>query len=340
MNIFLKSSVCALAIGLAACGGSNSSSPSNPTEPTEFIASDADFRGYTNWTTTKYSVGGTNAALGGAHEANNSEFARLAFENDSAQTRMGGDYPMGSIIVKETFTTVLGEKAHADMGGVLAKAKRGGDFNQANNGWEWFILTAEGAISARGADLMDNACNVCHSGATGDLGNDFSFNIQQEYVANDADFVNYQSWVRIESATGDSPANGGAHAVNSTRNTYKKQASASPYLEVDGYPVGTVIVKEIMRADGSLGTVYGMVKRGGDFSPESAGWEWFLLDNTNQQINTRSEGGGLGYCTSCHIQAGNPSLVDSHPSYRGSDFVFYKKDDPVPLPNETATIRF
>jgi len=46
---------------------------------------------------------------------------------------------------------------------VTVMAKRGGGFNTAHKGWEWFFTDKDGKITSRGADLMNNMCNGCHS---------------------------------------------------------------------------------------------------------------------------------------------------------------------------------
>lgn len=335
-KIVTQTAISALIIvALTACsGGSRSSnppdvSPSEPPETQEFIASEASFQKFTDWKITDYAVGATNPAIGSAHKAGDSNFARAVFENAEAQNHQSGEYPLGSIIVKETYSTLMGQKAHAEMGGVLAMAKRGGGFNPENAGWEWFMLTPEGDITARGANL--GACGVCHAQATDDAGADYTFKKPSEYIATNDDFGNYKEWTLVEQATGNSASNAGAHSVTAIRRTYKKQALVSPYFEAGEYPVGTVIVKELMEADGSLGNIYGMVKRGGGFNPNDKGWEWFLLGQ-NSEVSRRSGSGGLAFCGTCHAQAGDPERVNQDASYQGRDFVFHKKDDPVPHP--------
>lgn len=300
--------------------------PFNTANSGEFIAHKNNFQNYLTWSLTDYALGASNPFIGMAHSGTNHEFARAIFQNDSSLNVSGDQFPTGSILVKETFTTDDGNKIFAQQGGLLAMVKRGGTFNPDHNGWEWIMMSEDGDMLARGGDLMGGACNSCHAKATGAAGLDYSFNKPSEKIATLADFVDYASWIQIDETSGDSAANGGAHSVNSTRKTYKKPASASPYFEAQAYPVGTVLVKEII-VDGSLTQLYAMVKRGGNFNPEHGDWQWFLIDTDLSDITDLGDGPG---CTGCHSKAGSDTETD--PSFMGKDYVFYHPNDPVPMP--------
>ena len=83
---------------------------------------------------------------------------RHIFINDNAVTRDGnGNYPNGTRLVKEV------RRADGSVAVVTGMVKRGGSFNSANRGWEWFMLDSDGKITSRGANLFNNGCNGCHA---------------------------------------------------------------------------------------------------------------------------------------------------------------------------------
>lgn len=296
--------------------------PFNTQTMGEFVASKMDLANYANWPLTDYALGASNPFIGAAHSGTDMEFARAVFQNAKTGMPVNEELPVGSILVKETFTTLNGEKQFADAGGLLAMVKRGGTFNPDHNGWEWIMLSEQGDMLARGADLMGGACNACHSKAMDDAGMDYTFTKPSEYLANLESFTGYKSWTPIGVNTGNSPANGGAHNTSSIRTTYKKQGSVSPYFEAGEYPVGTTIVKELT-LDGNITQLYGMVKRGGNFNPDHGDWQWFLINTDLSGVTDLGVGAG---CTGCHSKAG----TEGDASFRGADYVFYHEDDPVP----------
>lgn len=301
----------------------HSHGPFNGKNPNEFVATNLSLRNYRTWLLTDYAVGATNPFIGGAHNAGNSAFARTIFQNTPPTS--SGEFPLGSILVKEVFTTASGAKVFANNG-LLAMVKRGGDFNPDHKGWEWLVLSPEGNITARSANLMNGACNVCHSQAQGEAGNDYSFRKPSEKIALLDDFKDYKNWALIGENTGNSAANASAHATSAIRRTYKKQAAVSPYFEAMEYPVGTLIAKEII-SNGVVTQVYGMAKRGGKYSPSLGNWQWFTMATDMSRI---TDYGPDSFCAGCHAQAGDKTLSDE--SFRGKDFVYYHENDPVPLP--------
>ena len=304
--------------------------PFNTDTTGEYVANKASLMNYTDWTLTDYALGVSNPFIGGAHQGTNPEFARAVFQNEKAAMISGDEYPQGTVIIKETFTTQDGDKVFAEMGGLLAMVKRGGEYNPDHNGWEWLMLSPTGDIAARSATLMNGNCNACHSKGADNFGIDYTFNKPSEFVATLADLQNYKSWTLIDTTTGNSPANGGAHATNAVRKTYKKQGSASPYFEADGYPIGTTIVKELTQGD-QVTALYGMVKRGGNFNSANGNWEWFLLNTDASAISSRGADVGGGVCNACHSKAGLMG-DDVDASFMGKDYLFYHPDDPVPMP--------
>lgn len=141
----------------------------NGTEPTdnEFVATDSDFADYENWNELATNTGPDPALSGFAHGDTNS--TRVIWANDDNITMENGEWPVGTILVKKMNVTETGE-----LIGVMAMAKRGADFNPDHNGWEWFKLAEDGTINERAADMNNNGCNGCHSGAAG---NDYSFTL-------------------------------------------------------------------------------------------------------------------------------------------------------------------
>lgn len=297
--------------------------PFNTNTTGEFVANKADFANYTTWNLSEYALGSSNPFIGSAHGSGNTELSRAVFQNGKAQMVENGEYPPGSIIVKETFSTLAGEKQLAETGGLLAMVKRGGNFNPDHHGWEWFSLSAGGAITARSGDLKGGACNSCHANAEGDAGSDYSFNKPSEKIALLADFVDYKSWTQIDETTGDSAANGGAHGIDTIRKTFKKYPLANPNFEAGEYPTGTVIVKEVT-VDNNITRLLAMVKRGGNFNVDHGNWQWFTINPDLSAITDLGVGAG---CTGCHGKAGSSTETD--PSFAGKDYVFFHKNDPV-----------
>lgn len=303
---------------------SHSFAPFSEQAAGEFIAIKADLHSYTQWTVTDYALGNSNPFLGGAHASGTDVNSRQVFENEKALMQTGSEpYLPGSIIAKEVFTTVDGEKSFQ---GVFAMIKRGGMFNPDHSAWEWMILDGESNMLERGSDLKGGACNSCHEKGMDAAGVDYTFNkpstIAVDETAIKTMIADYTQWTLVQEATGAPAANVGGHATGShiVRKTYKKQAAANPYVEADHYPVGTVYVKEIVN-DGTVGTIYGMVK-------SSTSWTWFT---TNAAMNTVSFYSGTT-CSGCHSLAGDPDRITSDSSYMGKDFVFYKENDPVAMP--------
>ena len=103
------------------------------------------------------------------------------------------------------------------------------------------------------------------------------------------------------------------------RRVYKKQLLANPDAETQGYPIGTIIVKEVDQ-DGTINEITAMVKRGGNFNPEHGGWDWFMLDPSNLSIKGRGADLMDGMCNGCHKSAQEPKY--------GKDYVFKHPDDP------------
>lgn len=141
-----------------ACKDDDTTDEPTPQEQ-EFVADSTSFQNYASWSLDAEMMG-EDPALGMAHAGNDSNSVRKIYFLDG-QAPVNGEYPVGTIIVKET-TNDTAFLANTAM------VKRGGSFNPANDGWEWLLLDQDGMILDRGADLMGGACAGCHTNATTD----------------------------------------------------------------------------------------------------------------------------------------------------------------------------
>ncbi len=297
-------------------------------DPAGFIADASSFDGYRSWTQVDYTIDASNG-LGGAHMGNQADFHRriFAYGNPSAQN---GEYPEGTILVKETFNhDASGSMQYADQGGLLAMVKRGAGFNPGAGDWEWFMLSNDASeIMVRGgAEVMDGACNSCHSAATTYDGLDHVFKHPSESVVELSGILaDYSSWAVVDEVTGDhdflNAAHGGADA---TRKVFKNTLHADPNpagSSGDMWPTGTVFVKEVWQ-DGVLNDARtAMVKRGGSFDPAGDGWEYFMFSGDGTVL---AQGGSETSCAGCHSHA------NSSEGY-GRDWVFHHASDPMNQP--------
>ncbi len=317
-----------LALSLVIVGCSeDDDDPAGPQTDEGFVAEAGDFSDYETWTQVDYTIYPAVAEkLGPAHSANNTSAARMIYTNPESGVT-DGEYDQGSVVVKETFTWTDGTKVPAEAGAFLAMAKRGGDFNTDNGGWEYFKLGADaGEIASRGTTTEEiGQCQACHSAATGDFGMDWVFEHPAEYMVPEGEefgiFDNPTSWQQIDSLFGPDPALGPAHGGGDLHRVIYRWQPGAMYANGQ-FPVGTVLAKETYELDDSDQktniTWTGMVKRGGDFNPDNGNWEWFMMDPTGQVVLARGgatnnmTGDPLG-CNGCHSAAANGG---------GGDFVF------------------
>ncbi len=304
-----------LAAGLMALSiGGCSDDDDPPTDP----GSTNMFAGYRDWT----QVENTNAPstlLGPAHNGNNGEFTRSIFTTVATMIETG-EYDEGTIFVKETHT-YDGDADHmfADPMGLLAMVKREPGFDDAGNDWEYFNLNPDDLSTiASGADL--GACKGCHMQASGDDGEDFIFLHPMEFEPDPADFDDYATWNLIGTEQGPDALLGPAHEGNdadAVRRIYKKQLAANPDGLGDGYPTGTLVLKEVRSGAGDVIGMTGMAKRGGDFDTTNDNWEYFMWNPANGDLADR---GAMAMCIGCHGAANTGT--------NGKDWVFAHEDDP------------
>lgn len=134
------------------------------TQPTEFVADNSTFSGFMSWPLEATNIG-PDPALGATFPGNDMTVARnIYFKN--GQDPVDGLYPQGTVIVKHSVNPAL------TVNEFKAMVKRGGNFNTAGNGWEWFILNPDGTIAVddegnplRGAGLANGDCISCHDAA-------------------------------------------------------------------------------------------------------------------------------------------------------------------------------
>ncbi|WP_373549850.1 cytochrome P460 family protein [Haliscomenobacter sp.] len=143
--------ICSILLGILvffnSCGNEKEDSNTPPTSTVEeFIAKDADFDGFRNWEV----VAILDKALSAEGRAHTDAARTIWIKPPNTKRGTNGQYPIGTILIKE----VKGGY------GIVAMVKRGGSFNPAHNGWEWFQIDAASKITSRSAS---NTCNNCHS---------------------------------------------------------------------------------------------------------------------------------------------------------------------------------
>jgi hypothetical protein len=129
-----------------------------------------------------------------------------------------------------------------------------------------------------------------------------------QFVAQNEDFAGYGKWTLVDTVTGDSENLKGAHAAdvaNTTRTIYIK--NNADRTDNGKFPTGTILVKTYSNKEKQIIGGVGMVKRGGGFSRESGGWEYFVLDSAAQKIALNPDGtqtrGAISKCIECHVKA-------------------------------------
>jgi cytochrome c553 len=289
---------------------------SDSTTESEELHGLAEFISYSDWEIIDRTVG-PDPLLSVAHGTTD-DFVRVVYIDPPEAQPVGGSYPVGTIIVKE-----LRDQEGETVGPLTALIKRGGNFNPAGNGWEWFMTNEERTAIMTSGDnetAMDGMCAGCHSAATNPAnGIDWVFHHPYESEISLSDFVDFENWENIDENFGPDPFLMQAHGIaDSLYRLVYVNYRVAPVRSV--YPTRTIIVKELRDKDGeSTGPLTVMAKRGGNFNPAGNGWEWFMTNPERNAIMTRGDNATAmdGMCASCHSAATNPPTgvdwVFSHP---------------------------
>jgi hypothetical protein len=145
------------------------------------------------------------------------------------------------------------------------------------------------------------------------------------FVAELADFQNYQNWELIDYTISDIPGLAGAH--EGTNEAYSRRVYKHPDASMSNgeFSEGSILVKETFSwnpTSGAMefateGGLLGMVKRGAEFNPDFGGWEWFMLATDGSAIAAQGADLMGGMCNNCHNGASNMGGMDftfQHPS--------------------------
>ena len=122
------------------------------------------FADYTSWTKVNAEsiTGDTTGALGKAHEG--TKGIREVYVNSAGEAVSFGNaafpYPVGSIIVKESYKAEGGAKGGLSNSTIMIKRESG--YDSENGDWEYAMLTAKGKVQSQGAL---GTCTGCHSAA-------------------------------------------------------------------------------------------------------------------------------------------------------------------------------
>ena len=143
-------------------------------EPSDFEARDGDFAGYSGWALAA-KTSGSSPLLGMAHDAKNPDVTRFIYVKDDAKRKSNGQFPVGTILVKQSQI-----KDGSLVGVATAMVKRAKGFNSEAGDWEWFMLEPKsGAIikNAQGEAQRGKIgfCIACHTDASE---TDYSFTVK------------------------------------------------------------------------------------------------------------------------------------------------------------------
>jgi hypothetical protein len=143
-------------------------------EPSDFDARDGDFAGYEKWALAGTTTGESDQ-LDMAHDAKNPAVTRYIFVKDDAKRKSDGQYPVGTIIAKQS------RLADGTLVGVsTAMVKRAKGFSPNAGNWEWFMLEPKtGTILKNPQGEIQRGkigfCIACH---TDGESNDFTFPVK------------------------------------------------------------------------------------------------------------------------------------------------------------------
>ncbi|MDP3274410.1 MAG: cytochrome P460 family protein [Deltaproteobacteria bacterium] len=125
-----------------------------------------------------------------------------------------------------------------------------------------------------------------------------------EFVATADNFRGFRTWTRVgEVLSGPGPmaaALGGAHGAGDATMRRSVFVNRAAITRTNGtFAVGTVFVKLVENADGTVSSVLGMAKRGNSFNAANNDWEWFVLDGEGAIAQRGADLFG-GLCNNCH----------------------------------------
>ena len=142
----------------------------------------------------------------------------------------------------------------------------------------------------------------------------------EPFVAFERDFVGFQGWDRVE--TGPASPQGITHVAG--RRLVHVNMRPPAGTGEQRFPVGTILIKEILDGAEEGHRIFAMVKRGGGYNARGAqGWEWFELaarpDDSlaivwrgiNAPKGEEYGGDPQGGCNDCHARAGRNDYVRS-----------------------------
>lgn len=132
--------------------------------------------GYASWVRVNESTitGDELGFLGGSVHEGATGFREIYVNPIGQRVSLGEDqtpFPVGSVLVKESFTGAGG--VQGDLADITVMVKRETGYDSENGDWEYMNITPDMRIRAQGAI---RACYACHSAAAS---TDFSFTIRE-----------------------------------------------------------------------------------------------------------------------------------------------------------------
>jgi hypothetical protein len=137
------------------------------------------------------------------------------------------------------------------------------------------------------------------------------------FLAFETSFRGFRQWEAFPADSGDPIAN--SPHIAGRRTVYLNQRPPSGSTS---FPIGTIIVKEIISDDPAQNDIVARVKRGGTYNARGAtGWEWFELRSTPEgsagilwrgvgpPTGESYLGNVAGGCHACHIGGDDNSIL-------------------------------
>ncbi len=105
------------------------------------------------------------------------------------------------------------------------------------------------------------------------------------------------------------------HQGNSMVNVWTNELATAPYLQLNAtppaqplaFPVGAMVVKEMLAADGSPEILTVMAKQPPGYDPTNGDW-WFARLDSNANATRSDFVGRVGFCIACHNGAAGDHL--------------------------------